>query len=254
MIEVKNLTKKFILTKKQKKEMGNIKKKHILAVDNISFKCSPGKIFTLLGPNGAGKTTTLRIIATLLKPTSGKVSVSGLDVAKEPHIVRKKIGFLTGTTQLYARLTPLEMIKYYSDLYGLDKKVFEKRKKALFKKLGIDEFSERRIGKLSSGMKQKVSIVRALINDPEVVVFDESTVGLDVVSAKNIINIIRDCRDEGKTVLFSTHIMGEVNLLSDDLAIIDKGELIYNGSFNNFKNQMQTKTLEDEFIRTIEEG
>jgi sodium transport system ATP-binding protein len=250
MIEVEHLSKRFKLSREKKKELG--KKETggtIMAVSDVNFTCQPGRVFTLLGPNGAGKTTTLRILATMLKPTSGTSRVAGFDTVKEPEKVRGKIGFLTGSTALYQRLTPNEIVKYYADLHGMDKEKFKNRKKELFQLLGIDEFANRRIGKLSSGMKQKVSIARTMIHDPEVVIFDEPTVGLDVITARSIIQLIRNCKEEGKTIIFSTHIMGEVSLLSDDLAIIHKGKLLFNDTFENFLQQMKTKSIEDEFIR-----
>lgn len=255
MIEVRNLTKDFKLNKKHRRELNLDKRiKKISAVKNISFTCKPGRIFTLLGPNGAGKTTVLRMIATILKPTNGSIKVGGFDSVENAEKVRKNIGFLTGTTGLYSRLTPTEVIKYYADLYGMKKQQYEKRKDELFNLLGIYEFAKKRIGKLSSGMKQKVSIARTMIHDPEIVVFDEPTQALDVITARNIIKLIKDSRERGKTVIFSSHIMGEVSLLSDDLAIIHKGSLLFNGTFENFKNQMKTKSVENEFIRFIEEA
>ena len=224
------------------------------AVAGISFTCQPGRVFTLLGPNGAGKTTTLRMIATLLRPTAGSISVAGFDVLRQPQEVRKKIGFLTGTTRLYERLTPEEIVRYYGDLHGMDRDVFKRRKDELFTLLGIGEFAGRRIGKLSTGMRQKVSIARTLIHDPEVIIFDEPTVGLDVITARHIIDLIRSCRNSGKTVIFSTHIMGEVSLLSDDLAIIHNGNLCYNGSYSEFRASMTRASLEEEFIRIVEES
>ena len=254
MIIVDRISKNFKLSSKQKKEMGLEKKtKTIQAVSDVSFKCQPGKIFTLLGPNGAGKTTALRMIATMLKPSSGSIKVAGFDTVKEPEEVRKKIGFLTGSTGLYARLTPSELIKYYADLHGMERDTFNKRKNELFGILGIDEFSSCRIGKLSTGMKQKVSIARTIIHNPDIVVFDEPTVGLDVITSRSIIKLIRQCRDEGKTVIFSTHIMGEVSILSDDLAIIHRGKLLFNDSYKNFLNQMSSRSIEDEFIRIVGE-
>jgi sodium transport system ATP-binding protein len=187
----------------------------------------------------------------MLKPTSGTIKVAGFDTIKESEMVRSKIGFLTGSTALYERLTPNEIIKYYADLHGMDKKKFNERKDELFKLLGIDEFAGRRIGKLSSGMKQKVSIARTMIHDPEVVIFDEPTVGLDVITARSIIQLIHKCKEEGKTIIFSTHIMGEVSLLSDDLAIIHRGKLLYNDTYENFLQQKKSRTIEDEFIRVV---
>lgn len=222
------------------------------AVSNVSFSCRPGRIFTLLGPNGAGKTTMLRMIATMLRPTGGSITVAGFDVVTHPVEVRKRIGFLTGNTGLYDRLTPDEMIRYYADLYGMDPVTYTRRRGEIFGLLGIEEFAGRRIGKLSSGMKQKVSLARTIIHNPDVVVFDEPTSALDVVTSRAIIQLIRRCREEGKTVIFSTHRMGEVSLLSDDLAIIHRGRLIFNGSYKDFETQMQTRSVEDEFVRLVE--
>ena len=255
MIIVKDLWKTFRLSRQQKKEKGSKPREgKIHAVAGINFTCQPGRIFTLLGPNGAGKTTTLRMIATLLKPTSGSISLDGIDIQKQPQEARRKLGFLTGTTRLYDRLTPNELVKYYADLHDMDRNLFKKRRDELFTLLDMHEFAGWRIGKLSSGMRQKVSIVRTIIHDPEIVVFDEPTVGLDVITSKNIIELIRKCKQEGKTVIFSTHIMGEVSLLSDDMAIIHNGKLCYEGSYGDFQNQMQRDSLEEEFIRLLQEG
>jgi sodium transport system ATP-binding protein len=253
MIQVNNLKKTFKISREQKREMGmSYTESFMDAVHDVSFTCKPGRIFTLLGPNGAGKTTILRMIATMLKPTSGSISVAGFDVVQKPIEVRKHIGFLTGNTGLYDRLTAEEMIRYYADLYGLDEAQYKKRREELYTLLGIHEFADRRIGKLSSGMKQKVSIARTIIHNPDVVVFDEPTAALDVITSRSIIQLIKNCREQNKTVIFSTHRMGEVSLLSDDLAIIHKGSLIFNGTFKDFETQMQTRSVEDEFIRLVE--
>jgi len=254
MIIVHELRKTFILDRQHQKELRAGKSdRAINAVAGINFTCKPGRVFTLLGPNGAGKTTTLRMIATILRPTAGTISVAGFDVVKRPQEVRRRIGFLTGTTKLYERLTPHELVKYYADLHNLDKELFKKRKDEIFTLLGINEFANRRIGKLSSGMRQKVSIARTIIHDPEVIIFDEPTIGLDIITARHIIDLIRSCKNSGKTVIFSTHIMGEVSLLSDDLAIIHNGKLCYNDSYENFRNSMKQNSLEEEFIRLVEE-
>ncbi len=250
MIDIQNVSKAFKLSKQQRKEL-DTKDKEILAVDDVSFRCEPGRIFSLLGPNGAGKTTTLRMIATILKPTGGKIIVNGHDVMQQDHEVRKSIGFLTGSTGLYQRLTPNEVVQYFADLYGMDRAIFKRRRDELFSLLDMHDFAKKRIGQLSTGMKQKVSIVRTIIHDPAVVIFDEPTSGLDVITAENIIKLIKQCKDEGKTVIFSSHIMSEVDLLCDDLAIIHKGQLCYNDSMENFRKQMQSPTLTEEFIRIV---
>jgi sodium transport system ATP-binding protein len=250
MIEVVNLTKEFPLSKKQREESGTADK-NVKAVDNISFTCQPGRVYSLLGPNGAGKTTTLRLIATILRPTSGKITVCGIDLNEEPARARAKMGFLTGTTGLYERLTPNEMIKYFGQLNGLDTQTIEKRRNHLYDILDMHGFAHKRIGKLSTGMRQKVSITRTMIHDPEVVVFDEPTSGLDVITSKNIIELIRDCKNKGKTVIFSSHIMSEVDLLCDDLAIIHNGKILFNDTMENFRKQMHTPNLTEEFIHIV---
>ena len=250
MIEVESLVKEFRLTKEQRKEY-DVPPAFVRAVEDVSFTCNPGRIFSLIGPNGAGKTTCLRIIATILKPSAGAVRVAGYDVLQEPRQVKKKLGFLTGATGLYDRLTPNELVKYFADLYSMEKSAFNEQKEKLFTLLDINSYANKRIGKLSTGMKQRVSIARTMIHDPEIVIFDEPTAGLDVISASSIIELIRNCKQEGKTVLFSTHIMGEVELLCDDLAIIHKGRLQFHGTFGDFKQQMESVSLVEEFIRII---
>lgn len=253
MIEVSNLSKEFPLSKKQMQELG-AKEKSLKVLHDISFTCHPGRVFSLLGPNGAGKTTTLRIIATILAATSGTVKVCGIDLNENPSPARAKMGFLTGTTGLYERLTPNEVISYFGKLNGLDTNTIETRKEKLYTLLGMHEFANKRIGKLSTGMKQKVSITRTMIHDPEVVVFDEPTSGLDVITAKNIIELIRDCKDQGKTVIFSSHIMSEVDLLCDDLSIIHNGKILFMDTMENFRSQMQTDNLTEEFIHIVSQS
>lgn len=251
MIKVCDLTKEFPLSRQQRKEL-NTEDRIALAVDHISFECQPGKVFSLLGPNGAGKTTTLRMLSTIFTPTSGTIEIAGIDAVKYPQEARKKIGFLTGSTGLYARLTPIEVIDYFASLYNVPTAEREERKKYLFDLLNMKDFLNKRIGKLSTGMKQKVSICRTMIHDPEVVVFDEPTSGLDVITAENIIKLIRDCKDQNKTVIFSSHIMSEVDLLCDDLAIIHKGKIKYEGTMHDFRTNMVESNLTAEFIRIVQ--
>lgn len=250
MIEVKNISKTFELSKKQRKEL-NTSETQFQALKDVSFSCQPGQVFSLLGPNGAGKTTTLRTIGGIIKPSSGSVLINGIDMAQNPNEARKQIGFLTGSTGLYGRLTPNEMIHYFGGLYGVDKATIEQRKNKLYDMLDMHHFASKQIGKLSTGMKQKVSICRTMIHDPAVLVFDEPTSGLDVISAEAIINLIRDCKQNNKTVIFSSHIMSEVELLCDELAIIHKGKIIEQGSFEQFKNQEPNKSLTERFIEII---
>jgi sodium transport system ATP-binding protein len=250
MIEVQNISKEYPLKKAQQKKL-NTTNTAFSAIDNVSFTCTPGRVFSLLGPNGAGKTTLLRIISTILKPTSGDVRVCGYSVKDQSEMVRGKIGFLTGSTDLYARLTPEEIVKYFADLHKMDTRLFKQRKEMLFDQLNINEFAGKRYGQLSVGMKQKVSIARSLIHDPDVIIFDEPTSGLDVITADNIIKLIRQCKLDNKTVIFSSHIMSEVDLLCDDLAIIAHGKLLFNDSIEQFRSLSDNQSLTQTFIDVV---
>ena len=253
MIQLQNVSKQYNLSKQQQKEL-QTNAASVYAVNNVSFTCTPGKVYSLLGANGAGKTTTLRMIATILKPTEGNIIVGGENVLNNPEKVRQKIGFLTGSTNLYDRLTPGEIVQYFADLHGMDKTLFEQRKDMLFTQLNIHEFSKKRIAQISTGMKQKVSIARSMIHDPSIVIFDEPTSGLDVITAYSIIELIKQCRAEGKTIIFSSHIMSEVDLLCDDLAIISKGNLIYAETMETFRSQYSHQSLTEAFIDIVKEG
>ncbi|PKR81606.1 ABC transporter ATP-binding protein [Brumimicrobium salinarum] len=253
MIQVQNIRKEFELSKKQQKE-NNTNDKVALAVEDVSFTCQPGRIFSLLGPNGAGKTTTLRMLAGILKPTQGNIVINHFDIQKETNKAKRDIGFLTGSTGLYERLTANEIIAYFAKLYGVKDEDFKQRKEHLYTLLGMHDFQDKRIGRLSTGMKQKVSIARTMIHDPDVVIFDEPTSGLDVITAENIIKLISDCKTQGKTVIFSSHIMSEVDLLCDDLAIIHKGKIIHSSTMQEFRDQMKTDNLTAEFIHIINEN
>lgn len=253
MIKVENLYKEFSLNAKQRKEFATTDRIAIV-VNDVSFECQPGRIYSLLGPNGAGKTTTLRMISTIFQPTKGSILIGGIDAVKNPTEARKKIGFLTGSAGLYGRLTPNELIKYFADLYGVSNADFLERKKKLYDLMDMHEFANKRISKLSTGMKQKVSISRTMIHNPEIVVFDEPTSGLDVITAENIIALINDCKKEGKTVIFSSHIMSEVDLLSDDIGIIHKGKMLFNGTKDAFIQNKQEESLTAEFIRIVKQA
>jgi sodium transport system ATP-binding protein len=251
MIQVQNVSKRYPLSRKQRQELQTTANT-VNAVQDVSFTCQPGRIFSLLGPNGAGKTTTLRMIATLLQPTDGTITVNGADVIQQSQQVRRNIGFLTGSTQLYERLTPLETVQYFANLYHLPADVFKRRKDQLFEELGIGAFQTKRIGQLSTGMKQKVSIARTMIHDPQIVVFDEPTSGLDVITSAAIINLIRSCKSAGKTVIFSSHIMSEVDLLCDELAIINKGRLVYSDTMEGFRSFSSGRSLTETFIQVVQ--
>lgn len=241
MIEATGLTKVF----KDKKRGA------IHAVDSVSFHCEPGRIHGLLGANGAGKTTTLRILATILAPTSGSAIVGGHDVVKEPARVRECVGFLSTATALYGRLTAREMVEYFGRLHHLDEALLKERIDALFTRLDMHGFSDRRCDKLSTGMKQKVSIARTLVHDPAVMIFDEPTLGLDVMAARTIVGFIRECRDQGKTVIFSSHVMSEVEKLCDFVGIIHRGRLLAEGTPAALKARHGVDDLEEVFVREV---
>ncbi|MCZ6675312.1 MAG: ATP-binding cassette domain-containing protein [Verrucomicrobia bacterium] len=255
MIEVEGISKVFKKAETSKQKIYRTAPKTTFkAVDNVTFTCQLGRIYTLLGPNGAGKTTVLRIIASMLKPSGGTVRVAGIDITKDPRAARAKLGFLTGSTGLYDRLTPRETLKYFGQLHMVEASEIQSRTDELIDRLAIGEFADRRVGKLSMGQKQRVSIARTLMHDPEVIIFDEPTTGLDVLTSRTVIDWIRECRTMGKTVIFSTHIMGEVSLLSDDLGVIHNGKLCYNDSFENFKSRFGQHSLEDAFISILEDA
>ena len=222
------------------------------AVDGVSFRCEPGQIYGLLGANGAGKTTTLRILATLLQPTEGSAQVAGFDIQKEPEKVRANIGFLSTATALYARLSAKETIEYFGKLNGLGGDTLKARVAELVRLLEIEEFADRRCDKLSTGQKQRVSIARTLIHDPQVMIFDEPTHGLDLMTARTIVGFIKQCRDRGKTVIFSSHIMSEVERLCDHIGIIHHGKLLIEGTIGELKTRTGLADLEEIFVQIVE--
>jgi sodium transport system ATP-binding protein len=233
------------------KEFRDKKRGAIRAVADLSFYCNPGEVYGLLGANGAGKTTALRMLATILVPTSGTARVAGFDIRKEPEKARGSLGFLSTATALYGRLTALEMVEYFGSLYGLDAAAARKRSLALFERLDIKEFGDRRCEELSTGMKQRVSIARTLVHDPPVMIFDEPTSGLDVISARTIVDFIHECKKNGKTVVFSTHVMSEAEKLCDRIGIIHNGKLLAEGSLQELRARYRNDDLEEIFIRVV---
>jgi sodium transport system ATP-binding protein len=243
MIEARQLTKVY----------HDRKRGQIRAVDGVDFRCEPGRIFGLLGVNGAGKTTCLRMLATIIRPTSGAAAVFGFDIAREPEKVRASIGFLSAATALYGRLTAFEVVEYFGRLHGMDDQALHPRIDFLFETLGMNEFRDRRCDKLSTGMKQKTSIARTLVHDPPVMIFDEPTLGLDVLTARTVLGFIRECGKRGKTVIFSTHVMSEVEKLCDSIAIIHGGRILADGTLAELRQRAGVESLEDIFIKVVEE-
>lgn len=248
MVKVEQLKKVYKLSKKQQVKEGITSDKKI-AVNDVSFEAKPGEIFGLLGPNGAGKTTTLRTVSTLIQPTSGRISVMGYDVQKESMDVRRNICFLTNELKLDTHFTPDYTIHYFGSLHGMDKTLIEERKQILFKEFGIDQFKDMKISELSTGMKQKLSIAVSLIHDPNVVIFDEPTNGLDIITAKAVTNYLMKMKEEGKVVIVSTHIMSVASKMCDRIGILIGGKLRILGTLDEILNETGCDDLEDAFFK-----
>ncbi len=242
MIEVQGLTKVFEDRKRGK----------IVAVDHIDFSVGEGEIFGLLGTNGAGKTTTLRILATILTPTEGTVLVAGYDVVARSGDVRRSIGFLSGDTKLYIRVTPRELLDHYGRLYGMTKAGVGERIEELIDLFEMGEFIDTKIGKLSTGQKQRTSICRAIVHRPKLMIFDEPTAGLDPVSARHITDFIRRNRDEGNTILFSTHYLREAERLCDRIGILHRGTVRAMGTLPELTEKTGTADIEEAFFQLID--
>ncbi|GIW70783.1 MAG: sodium ABC transporter ATP-binding protein [Planctomycetota bacterium] len=223
--------------------------RRVVALERVSFTCRPGEVYGLLGPNGAGKTTALRVLATALAPSAGTAAIDGLDIAREPDAVRRRLGFLSATTGLYGRLTAREMVQYFGRLYGMSRAEVARRTAELFAALGMSGFADRRCDALSTGMKQKVGIARTLVHDPPVLILDEPTAGLDVLTARAIVELVRRCRAEGKCVLFSTHDMAEAQKLCDRIGILHRGRLWAEGTVAEILARAGTSELEEAFLR-----
>ncbi|WP_055669238.1 ATP-binding cassette domain-containing protein [Desnuesiella massiliensis] len=237
MIEVINLKKEF---------------KKVNAVNDISFKVCEGEIVGLLGENGAGKTTTLRMLATMLKPTGGTAKINGFDIMSESDKVRGQIGILFGgEVGLYDRLTARENIRYFAELNGMSKDETNKSIENLTKALGMEEYIDRRVGKFSRGMKQKVAIARSIVHEPKVMLFDEPTAGLDVTSAKIVQDFIKRCKEENRAIIFSSHSMAEVEKLCDRIVIINKGRIVEEGTVQQLKEKYKNNDMEEIFMSLV---
>ncbi|HEX7049549.1 MAG TPA: ABC transporter ATP-binding protein [Longimicrobiales bacterium] len=223
----------------------------VRAVAEVSFACRAGEVFGLLGANGAGKTTTLRMLATILAPTAGSARVMGHDVVDEPEAVRRNLGFYSASTALYPRLTARETLEFFARVNRYPAGAVAARVAELIDRFGIAEYADARVEKLSSGMKQKVSIARTVAHDPPVLIFDEPTVGLDVINALAMQQVIGDLRDEGKAIIFSTHIMSEAERLCDRIAIIHHGKLLATGTLDELRQATGQHYLEDIFVHFV---
>jgi sodium transport system ATP-binding protein len=243
MIHVRDLTKSY----------ADLRRGQFVALAGISFEALSGQIYGLLGPNGAGKTSALRILSTVLRPTSGTARINGYDVLTEPALVRHQIGFVSTNTAVYDRMTAWEMVEYFGRLYGLAPDLLRERMLGIFDRLSMHEIRDVLGAKMSTGMKQKVSIARALVHDPPVLIFDEATVGLDVLVARALLKTVAQLRDQGKCIIFSTHIMREAERLCDRIAIMHRGHILAEGSLSDLRSQCGEHDLEELFFRLISE-
>jgi sodium transport system ATP-binding protein len=224
----------------------------VFAVREVSFDCRPGEIFGLLGPNGAGKTSTLRVLSTVLKPTGGHAIVAGYDVETEAQAVRSNIGYMSASTGIYDRMSAWELVEYFGRLYGLPREQLRERMEIIFDWLKMNDFRDTLGSKMSTGMKQKVSIARTIVHDPPVLIFDEPTSGLDVLVQRVVLQKILELRDMGKTILFSTHSMHEVEKLCQRMAIIHKGELQVVGEPHELLQRFDQPSLEELFFHLVD--
>jgi sodium transport system ATP-binding protein len=241
MIHVENLTKSF----------RDLRRGQVMAVDHVTFDAKAGEVFGLLGPNGAGKTTTMRILCTVLKPTDGVATLAGFDVVTQASKVRQHIGFLSASTAIYDRLTAWEMVEFFGKLYGLTPEQLRDRMEALFATLQMNDFRDVLGAKMSTGMRQKVSIARAIVHDPPVMIFDEPTLGLDVLVARAVLQNIERLRDEGKCILYSTHIMREVEKICNRVAIVSKGKIQAAGTLDELRERYGQNDLEELFFQLV---
>jgi sodium transport system ATP-binding protein len=241
MIHVQRLTKKY----------ADLRRGEFVALNHVSFDAYPGQIYGLLGPNGAGKTTALRILSTVLQPTSGTAEINGCDVVRHPSLVRRQIGFMSANTGVYDRMTAWEMVEYFGRLYGLAEEPLRERMEELFALLQMNEIRDLLGGKMSTGMKQKVSIARAIVHDPPVVIFDEPTSGLDVLVARALLHTVAELRSQGKCIVFSTHIMTEVEKLCDRIAIVHRGSILSEGTLEELRERHREHDLEELFFQLI---
>lgn len=244
LLKVQNLRKTFKISAKQQK-IEKTKERIKVAVDDLSFNAYEGEVFGLLGPNGAGKTTTLRMMSALVKPDKGDVLVDGASVVKSPEEVRKKIGFLTSELKLEEFFTPNYLFGFFSELHGVEKAKAEARKQQLFDKFGITKFAEVKVGDLSTGMKQKVSLVISIVHDPDIIIFDEPTNGLDVLTAKVVTDFLLELKGQGKTIVVSTHIFSLIEKICDRVGVVIDGKMAVCDTLANLTAE---KPLEEKFF------
>lgn len=258
MIEISGLAKKFKIENpkklsEQEKQDPRLSGKFFKSVEDVSLSCASGEVLGLLGPNGAGKTTTLRMLSTALKPEAGSITINGVDVLKNPVLARQKIGFLSGATGLYGRLTGRENIAYFGQLHQMTKAEIDTRIEALADLLDLHTFLDRRCENFSTGMKQKTAIARAVVHNPEVVILDEPTTGLDIMASQTVLNFIRGLKSQGVPVIFSTHHLDEVAELCDRVTVINHGRTQFNDDITAFR-ALAPGSLNSAFLAALEQG
>ena len=246
MIEVNKVSKRFV------KKINNKESVSFFADKDISFKLEKGQILGILGPNGAGKTTLLRMIAGIMKQTSGSITIDGLEYDMDDIEIKRRIAYLSGNTKLYKDISPLELLKMCGEYYGVNSEILDKRIKDIIKRFDMESFMHQRIEKLSTGQYQRVSIARCLVHDPDYYIFDEATSGLDVISGKVIIDFIKSERDRGKGIIYSTHYMEEADSISDAIIMINEGRIIAEGTSFQLKKKTKTDNLRDTFFALVE--
>lgn len=241
MIHVHELTKNY----------PDLRRGQFEALKGISFHARPGQIFGLLGPNGAGKTTALRILSTVLRPSGGSATVNGFDVVTQSAQVRRQIGYMSASTAVYDRMTGWEMVEYFGRLHGIPRKELSERMESLFERLKMNDTRDVLGAKMSTGMKQKVSVARAVVHDPPVLIFDEATVGLDVLVARALLETVAELRDGGKCIVYSTHIMREAEKLCDRIAILHRGTILTEGTLEEVRERHGQHDIEELFFQLI---
>lgn len=232
----------------------DLRRGRFVALDRLTFEAQRGEVYGLLGPNGAGKTTALRILSTVLQPSFGTARVNGFDCLTQPGMVRRQIGVISANTAVYDRMSAWETVEYFGRLHGLDDLLLHARMEEIFRRLQMLEIRDLLGGKMSTGMKQKVSIARALVHDPPVLVFDEATSGLDVLAARVLLDTIQELRDQGKCVVFSTHVMREAERLCDRIAILHRGRMLTEGGVDELRQQHGESDLEELFFHLIRDA
>jgi len=246
MIEVRNLYKSFKADTGKKGLFGAIKEP-FFGVNDMSFTLNKGQVLSILGPNGCGKTTTLRMIAGMLEPSSGTAIVNNIDVRADKHKVKSNIGYMTNNTSLYDRLTVVETIKFFAELNQIPLETYTNRANELFSQLDMNDYLNKKIADLSTGMKQKTSIVRTLIHDPDVVILDEPTTGVDITGQSIIMDLVNSIKQQGKTIIFSTHQLGEVKDIADKIVVMAKGKKLFDGTTSEYQAKKPNHSFNEIF-------